>query len=261
MGRVITFANEKGGVGKTSAVFDTAFGLASRGNKVLLIDMDPQTNLTKTCGTELNEGKTIFACINGIASFESTIVKVKDNLDLLPGSRKMQPQYFIGAEDIYILKEVIKYIYEYKSYDYIVIDVGPSPGTLLTMSLLASDYFVAVAPLAKYAYEGVVQMCADVNACKKHYNGFNARPLGILINHLSRRTNVGTVNYDKFTNLTDEFGAEIFNTQIPMSCKMDECKEFHLAVQEYSPKEKISQAYKSFVDELLNRIKVIEKGD
>lgn len=259
MGRIITIANEKGGVGKTTVVFDTAYRLSVLGNKVLMIDIDPQINLTLLSGADISSNKNIFSCINGISSFSETIISVRDNLDILPGSRKMQSQYFIGAEDIYILKEAVKYIYEYKNYDYIIIDVGPSPGTILTMSLLASDYYIAIALPTDFAYKGLAQMCADINIAKKCYNQLTSKPLGILINNITRRTNVSAVNLEAIKALSSEFGADIFETQITSTCKIEECKKFNMTIQEYFPKGASANDFIKYVDEIIKRINILER--
>ena len=253
MGTVITFANMKGGVGKTSSAIEVAYRLSVKDNLVLMIDLDAQCNLTNSIGEGSKKYKTIFDCINGVSTFAESIINIKENLDLLPGSRKMLSQYFVGDEDIYILKAALKYIYEYKNYDYIIIDVGPEPGKLMTMAMLASNYITAVTSLAKLAYDGVVQLCADMRTNNKIYKEFNAKPLGILITG-ARATNVSKENRKKYYNLAEEFGAMPFKTEIRNSCLMDECKEFNMSVQEYSPKSPIAKDYIKLVNEIQERI-------
>lgn len=255
MGSVIMFANQKGGVGKTSSCFEIGYILSEK-NKVLLIDLDAQCNLTNICSDEeFNPRKTIYSCLTGDASFDESIVRIREkrNLFLLPGSRKMLSQYFVTGEDIYLLTEAMKYIPK-DGYDYILIDVGPEAGQLMTMAMLGSDYLVAVTTLSKLGYSGVVQLVADLKAGREHYKNFDIRPLGILINS-AKATNVGSVNRERYEELAGEFGAKPFQTEIKNSCVLDECKEFALSLTEYKPGHDITKQYKALAKEFEKRVK------
>ena len=151
------------------------------------------------------------------------------------------------------------YIYNVKNYDYIIIDVGPEAGQLMTMAMLASDFVIAVTDLSRLAYKGIVKMAADLKPGKEHYMNFNVRPLGILINE-SQKTNVGALNRERFVEISSEFGAAPFKTEIKNSCVMNECKEFCLAMNEYKPKHDISKQYRELTKEIKKRIKEMEKN-
>lgn len=249
---VIMFANQKGGVGKTTSVFEIGYILSKKNFSVLLIDLDSQCNLTECVG-EFDFHGTIFDTVMGNVRFSDAIIEVRKNLDLLPGSRKMLSQYFTGSEDVFVLKEAMEFIDEYKSYDFILIDVGPEGGQLMTMAMLASDYIVAVTALTKLSFSGVVQMCADLKKGKNRFNNFNVKPLGILIT-AAKKTNVSLLRYKHFEELASNFGANIFSTRIKNSIVMDECKEMGEALSEYKPGHVISLEYQKVVDEMLERM-------
>ncbi|MDE6626456.1 MAG: ParA family protein [Lachnospiraceae bacterium] len=251
--KVIMFANQKGGVGKTTSVFEISNILAKKGREVLMIDLDAQCNLTECSGVQPKRSQSIYDTIMGSSSFENAIIKVKDHLDILPGHRKMLSQYFVGADDVTALKEAREYIENYKKYNYIIIDVGPEAGQLMTMAMLASDYVVAVTTLSKLAYSGVVQMCADLIKGREHYKDFQVKPLGILLNNVKKIT-VADVNKEKFEDLKSEFGAEIFSTEIKSSCVLDECKEFFQSLNDYKPSHPIAKAFVALTDEIEERI-------
>lgn len=259
MGKVIMFANQKGGVGKTSSSFEVGYILSEK-HKVLLVDLDAQCNLTHISTDDdaveqSKNTKNIYTCLTGSASFEESIVKIREKreLYLLPGSRKMLSQYFISADDIYLLKDGMQYIPK-DDYDYIIIDVGPEAGQLMTMAMLGSDYIVAVTTLSKLGYSGVVQLVADLRAGREHYKGFDVKPLGILINS-AKSTNVGTVNRERYEDLAAELGAKPFKTEIKNSCVVDECKEFAMALSEYKPSHDVTKQYKTLAKEIEKRVK------
>ena len=254
MSKVIMFANKKGGVGKTTSVFEVAYILSKQGSKVLMIDNDSQCNLTLICGAEPQRGKTVYDAIMGATPVGEAILNIRPNLDILAGNRKMLSQYFVGAEDNYLLKELIVCINEIKDYDYILIDVGPEGGQLMSMSLLASDYVIAVTSLASLGYSGVVQMCADIKNGRKHFVDFHVKPLGIVISGV-KCTKVSIVNREKFEELAVEFEADMFKTEIKNSCIIEECKEWQQALNEYKPHCELANDYKKLVTEIKSRIK------
>lgn len=252
--KVIMFANQKGGVGKTTTTLEIGYILSTRNKKTLLIDLDAQCNLTDICGAKREKGKTIFDTLMGNTSFKDAIQEIRPNLDIIAGHRKMLSQYFVGSDDIYVLEEALEFINDYKEYDYIVIDVGPEAGQLMTMAMIASDYIVAVSTLNTLGYNGVVQMCADIASAKKHYANFKAKPLGIVLN-AGRKTNVAAHNMEKFIELAEEFGAKPFSDVIKNSCVVEECKEFGKTLNEYAPKSPLCQQFKNIAKEIEKRIK------
>lgn len=253
--KTIMLANQKGGVGKTSSCIEIGYILSQRGKKVLMIDLDAQCNLTDCFGVERDPGskETIYDCVMENRTFEECVKSCRENIDILPGSRMMLSQYFVGNGDIKRLKNAIEKIKEVKNYDFIIIDVGPEGGNLMTMALMASDYVIAVATPAVLAYSGIIQMIADIKEGKESYVGFNVKPLGILINS-GKATKIGGINREKYQLLSEYFAAP-FKTEIKNSCVMDECKEFGVALSEYKPGNIIVKEYEKVVDEILERIK------
>lgn len=252
MSTTIMFANQKGGVGKTSSCIEVGYILSKRGYKTLLIDLDAQCNLTDCLDIERNAKESVYDCIMGNREFKECVKSARDNLDVLPGSRMMLSQYFVGSGDRKKLKETVKAAEKAGKYDFILIDVGPEGGNLMTMALTASDYVIAVATPAKLAYSGIIQMISDIKSGREDYKGFDVLPLGILIN-AGKMTNVGSLNRDRFKELEEYFAAP-FSVEIKNSCVMDECKEFGVALSEYKPGNIIALEYETIVDEILHRI-------
>lgn len=253
MGKTIMLANQKGGVGKTSAVVEIGT-ILSRSYKTLLIDLDAQCNLTDCLGIERESGskETVYDVVMENKTFKESVKEKTENLHILPGSRMMLSQYFVGNGDIKRLKKAIDKIYKTTDYGFILLDVGPEGGNLMTMALMASDYVIAVATPAKLAYSGIIQMIADIKSGREDYKGFDVEPLGILINS-GKMTIVGDVNRDKYQELSEYF-APPFDVEIKNSCVMDECKEFNVSLSEYKPGHVIVSQFESVVEEILERI-------
>lgn len=283
MVKTFMLANQKGGVGKTTASLELGFKFALKGKKVLLIDLDSQHNLTKCCLFEdLDERRNIYKALNGDADIDECIkaarpvdmewvkshlegskLKMAETtqndivLDILPGSRKTLAQYFTAEDDKFLLRAVIQGAADYKDYDYAIIDCGPGAGSLMTMAMVAADYIIAVVNLNILAYEGFEQLIKDYLSCEDHIKGFKAKLLGILFSEV-KNTTVGHINEDKFVLLGGEVGALPFEHSISGSCIADECKEYKLALTEYLPDSKQSIQYKNLADEIEERICALE---
>ena len=266
--RTIFIGNQKGGVGKTSAVFEIGYILSTRGYKVLMIDADAQENLTSGAGVDKNTKKNIYTALNGIVDFADAIQNVRHNLDLIPGAAQMTGEHFATGDGTYALREAISIMIDdlHFDYDFILIDVGPGAGQMMNMALCAADYLITVATLTKFAYEGVEMMCADLKKGKKNYTDFNIKPLGILVNTF-KKTMAADFRQDCFDNIVPMYGAEIFPTQLGICSIMEQCKEENLTFTEYAKyvrKDnnayfKLAQQYQDLVTEILNRIEKIEQ--
>lgn len=255
MATIIMYGNIKGGTGKTTITFETGYCLSVKRKKVLLIDLDSQCNLTAISGieNEIIKNHTIYDCMMGGCAFRDAIQEIRKDLYIIPGSRKMLSQYFVGAEDIYLLKEAMEYIGQVGiPFDYILIDNGPESGNLLKMSMLCSDYVILVTQPTELGYAGGLQMCADLRTGERMYKDFHLKPLGIIVNNV-RKTNVANANIEKFINLQSEF-APLFKTMIKQSAVADEAKEFAKAINEYSPSSQMAKDFKQLTGEIERRI-------
>ncbi len=266
--RTIFIGNQKGGVGKTSAVFEIGYILSTRGYKTLLIDADAQRNLTSGSGIDVNTKKNIYMAINGVVGFDEAIVNIRPNLDLLPGASQMTADHFATGEGTFALREAIEVITDVLHYDYdfILIDVGPGGGQLMNMALVAADYLITVATLTKYAYEGVEMMCADLERGRKNYVGFKVKPLGILINTF-KKTAESDWRQECFEELTKVYNADMFPMHLGICSLMDQCKEECMSFTEYATHArksnnayfKLAAQYQELVDEIVARIENAEK--
>ena len=170
MGRIIAIANQKGGVGKTTTAINLAACLAEAGQKILIIDIDPQGNTTSGFGLPKTDiEKTVYEVLLGECNIKDAIVEnIIDNLDILPSNVNLA-----GAEidliDVdnreYILKESILEVRD--RYDYIILDCPPSLSMLTVNAMTAADTVLVPIQCEYYALEGLTQLIHTINLVKK----------------------------------------------------------------------------------------------
>lgn len=250
---VISFANQKGGVGKTTSCVNIASCAAAMGQRVLLIDEDPQGNTTSGVGiTKKNIKKTVYDALVDDANPDDCIVKTEfENLSLLPSTINLA-----GAEfELFDLdnreaklKQFIKKLDD--AYDLIMIDCPPSLSMLTINALTASTGVIIPMQCEYYALEGLTQLMLTIRNVKKLYN-HDLSILGILITMYNGRLNLSMQVLDEIKKY---YADKLFSTTIPRAVKLSEAPGFGEPINYH---DKYSKACKSYIDatkEVLNRI-------
>ena len=251
MGKAIAIFNQKGGVGKTTTAVNFAAGLADLGKRVLLVDNDPQGNLSSGVGINKTElEKTIYqVLINEIDIQEAIIPTRFDNLDIVPGSIELA-----GAEieliefdnREYLLKSQLQKIKD--NYDYILVDCPPSLGLLTINALVAVDSVIIPIQCEYYALEGVSQLVNTFNLVKKSINP-NLYIQGVLLSMFDGRTNLSIQVVEE---VKKHFKGLVYATIIPRNIRLAEAPSFGLPVIHYDRKSKGAEAYIELADEFLS---------
>jgi chromosome partitioning protein len=250
MAKVISVANQKGGVGKTTTSINLSSSLAAAEKKILLVDIDPQAN--SSSGININNH---FPSVYEVLIGEKNISEVVINtympfLDLLPSNINL-----VGAEieliDMQnregILRGSLDHIRE--NYDFIIIDCPPSLGLLTLNALSASDSVIIPVQCEYFALEGLGQLLNTINIVKKHFNK-NLTIEGVLLTMFDMRLRLSHQVADEVKKY---FGDKVFNTVINRNVRISEAPSFGKPIILYDAISSGSKNYMSLASELLER--------
>ena len=258
MGKIVSVANQKGGVGKTTTAVNLSTLLAKKGKKVLLIDTDPQGNATSGLGIDKNvELSTYDLLISDVPAediIQDTPIK---KLDICPSNINLA-----GAEVQLVsmmsreqrMKEKIDVI---KSiYDYIIIDCPPSLGLITLNAFTASDSVLIPVQCEYFALEGLGQLLNTVELVRKHLNK-NLYIEGALLTMYDIRTNLAN---QVVREVKKFFQNKVYKTVIPRNVRVSEAPSYGMPISVYDPKSKGARSYEKFTREFLKYNEVEGRG-
>ena len=249
MGRIISIANQKGGVGKTTTAINLSTVLAKRNKKTLLIDMDPQGNATSGIGIEKNLEKSTYNLLIEEDQIEEVILKTDiKNLDICPSTINLA-----GAEVELVsmmsremrLKEKLESIKD--NYDYILIDCPPSLGLITLNAFTASNSVLIPVQCEYYALEVLGQLLNTVKLVKKHLNK-DLEIEGALLTMFDTRTNLSKQVVDEVKRY---FGDKVYKTVIPRNVKLSEAPSYGMPITVYDPRSKGAKCYDKLGKEVI----------
>ena len=253
MGKIISFANQKGGVGKTTSAVNIAASLGVLGYKVLLIDLDPQGNATSGVGIVKKTLKTtVFDLLTTEASANDVTIKTRfDNLSVIPTHTTLaRAEYELAdVEDgEYVMKKKLEAIRA--DYDYVIIDCPPSLGMLTVNAMTASDGVVIPMQCEFFALEGLSQLMFTISRIKTHYNK-DLNVAGILITMYNNRLILST---QVINELRKHYADKLFETTVSRNVKLSEAPSFGAPVYYHDKRSKGSNEYMNIAKELAERI-------
>ena len=252
MARIISVANQKGGVGKTTTTVNLGACLAYDGKKVLLIDSDAQGNATSGLGVRKPDVKQdIYDVLVNEVPIKDTIIETsRENLSIVPATLQLA-----GAEIELTsmmaresrLKSALAEVSD--DYDFILIDCPPSLGHLTINAFTASDAILIPVQCEYYALEGLSQLLNTVRLVQKHFNpGLEIE--GVLLTMYDARTNLGAEVVEEVRRYFQE---KVYDTIIPRNVRLSEAPSHGKPIIDYDPRSKGAEVYQALAKEVLVR--------
>ena len=252
MAQIISVANQKGGVGKTTTTVNLGACLASLGKKVLLVDMDAQGNATSGVGIRKPDvTRDIYdVLVNELPIDEATLITEHENLSIVPATLQLA-----GAEieltSMMARESRLKgSLAEVSSqYDYILIDCPPSLGHLTINSFTASDSILIPVQCEYYALEGLSQLLNTVRLVQKHFNP-ELEIEGVLLTMYDARTNLGN---EVVEEVRKYFREKVYETIIPSNIRLSEAPSHGKPIIDYDPRSRGAEVYQALAKEVVSR--------
>ncbi|EOH91606.1 sporulation initiation inhibitor Soj [Enterococcus villorum] len=252
MAQIISVANQKGGVGKTTTTVNLGACLASLGKRVLLVDMDAQGNATSGVGIRKPDvTQDIYdVLVNELPIAKATLVTEHENLSIVPATLQLA-----GAEIELTsmmaresrLKSSLAEVNE--QYDYILIDCPPSLGHLTINSFTASDSILIPVQCEYYALEGLSQLLNTVRLVQKHFNP-ELEIEGVLLTMYDARTNLGN---EVVEEVRKYFREKVYETIIPRNIRLSEAPSHGMPIIDYDPRSRGAEVYQALAKEVVSR--------
>lgn len=252
MGRTIAVANQKGGVGKTTTSINLSAALAVKGNKVLVIDTDPQGNTTSGFGIDKNElDNTLYELILGECSIQECIIKdVIENVSIIPSNVNLAATEIelIGVDKKeFILRNEVDWVKD--QYDFIIIDCPPSLNMLTINAMTTADSVLVPIQCEYYALEGLSQLIHTVNLVKERLNP-ELDMEGVVFTMYDSRTNL---SLQVVENVKSHLNQNIYKTVIPRNIRLAEAPSYGMPINMYDSKSAGAEAYMQLANEVINR--------
>ena len=251
MGKIISVSNQKGGVGKTTTALSLSAALGVLEKKVLLIDMDPQSNATSGLGVDSNEATlSSYDLIIGNAKASNIVIQTSSpNLDLIPAKIDLvglEIEIVNESSREYLLKYALEKIKE--KYDFIIIDCPPSLGLITLNALTCSNSVIIPIQCEYFALEGLGKLLNTIKGVQKVHNP-NLSLEGILLTMFDSRLRLSNqVKQD----VKKHFGNIVFNTIIPRNVSLGEAPSHGESILMYNATSKGSKSYLKFAQEIVN---------
>ena len=244
--KIVAIANQKGGVGKTTTAVNLGSGLAELGQRILLIDLDPQANATSSFGLQAVEQTSLYEPLLGGASITERIFPTRsDALFIVPADIDLagvEVEIARMPDHLTRLAETLKPLHTDETFDFVLLDCPPSLGILMSNALAAADELLTPIQCEYFALEGLVKIVRLVEQVRD--SGANARLElgGIVMTMFDGRTNLSE---QVVAEVRQHFGERVYETVIPRSVRLSEAPSFGKSILEYAPNGPAAIAYRA----------------
>lgn len=250
MGRILAFANQKGGVGKTTTVVNVGAALAERGRRVLVIDLDPQANATSGLGLRGTGGGSERLLWGEASLAEAAVATAVEGLALVPAGEGLAGADLTLAQLPERERRLrIALVPSRDAYDYLLIDCPPALGLLTVNALAAADGVVVPLQCEYYALEGLTQLLATLERVRR---GLNPALVveGIVLTMFDARTNLSAQVVDEVKH---HFRDRVYGVLVPRLVRLSEAPSHGQPITVYDPRSRAAEVYRSLAEEVERR--------
>lgn len=248
---IITLTNQKGGVAKTTTAHILATGLCNRNYKILIVDLDPQCNLSYSCNIDMvNVEHTLYDVFKEKATSKEAITSVKQGFDIISGGLTLAgaDMDFTQTGREYMLRETLKEVSD--NYDYCIIDTPPTLGILTVNALTASQTIIIPMTADIYAIQGLSQLQGLIKNVRKYCNP-DLSIAGLLLTRYSDRTVISRDLKRYIEEAAQRLETKLFQSTIREAVAVRESQLIVSDIFTESPKSKVAKDYNDFIDEFL----------
>ncbi len=256
MAKTITVTNIKGGVAKTTTASTLAAGLHLKGFKVLMIDSDPQGNLTDCFMNEPEETDfTLYHFFKGSKSLKQLTYKIKEGLDIILGDFELcsaDLEFFKKPNSLKLLRKGIEEIQD--DYDYVIVDTPPNLGFLSMNAFFASTYILTPMAADSFSLKAIRLLKRTLLEVEEDCEKI-IPVIGVLVTRYESNTNTSKILLDSINNAASILNTTIFDSKIRKAVIITESQLAKMDIFEYSNKAPVAKDYMEFINEFLERIK------
>jgi chromosome partitioning protein len=252
--KIIAIANQKGGVGKTTTAVNLGHALAEKGQRILIVDLDPQGNATSALGMQELESENLYEALLGDESIVDKILPTRiERLFLVPANLDLagvEVEIARMNDHLTRLSKTLSILRDDQTFDFILLDCPPSLGILMTNALAAADELLTPIQCEYFALEGLVKIVRVVEQVRDSGANDGLEIGGIVMTMFDSRTNLsGQVVAD----VREHFAEKVYRTVVPRTVRLSEAPSFGKTILEYDSGGAGAYAYRALAREFLKR--------
>jgi chromosome partitioning protein len=252
--KIIAIANQKGGVGKTTTAVNLGHALAEKGQRILIVDLDPQGNATSALGMQDLEGENLYEALLGDESIVDKILPTRiERLFLVPANLDLagvEVEIARMSDHLTRLSKALSILRDDQTFDFILLDCPPSLGILMTNALAAADELLTPIQCEYFALEGLVKIVRVVEQVRGSGANDQLEIGGIVMTMFDSRTNLsGQVVAD----VREHFAGKVYRTVVPRTVRLSEAPSFGKTILEYDSGGAGAYGYRALAREFLKR--------
>lgn len=252
--KIIAVANQKGGVGKTTTAVNLGWALADQGQRILLVDLDPQANATSALGLQDFENGSLYDClIGGVSVTDKILPTRRDDLFIIPSDLDLagaEVEIARMSDHLTRLASTLTVLRNDQTFDFVLLDCPPSLGILMTNALAAADELLTPIQCEYFALEGLVKIVRVVEQIRDSGANDQLEIGGIVMTMFDSRTKLSS---QVVAEVREHFGERVYQAVIPRTVRLSEAPSFGKSILEYDARGIGADAYRALSREFLQR--------